>query len=226
MINSKDLAVLFHDTYERLAPSFGYETRPDTKAFNPESANGKLMIAVCEEILSQFPSQGLKWVKVSERLPEKRHNYFVKALSPNNAVINGYIWNATCLFDGEKFVDDINTHVIENGNTVVEWLDESAPSQGLREELFVIEKFFWKDSWINEEPSERLVGTKRECEDYLLWQKEMSAQFNPELKYNKLTWKTDERRSYMLRICEATLLRQTSTPDDIWEITDSIIHKK
>lgn len=36
----------FHDTYERLAPSFGYETRPDTKAFDPESPNGQLMIAV------------------------------------------------------------------------------------------------------------------------------------------------------------------------------------
>lgn len=45
------LAIKFHDTYERLAPQFGYETRPDTKAFDPESPNGKLMIAVCGEIL-------------------------------------------------------------------------------------------------------------------------------------------------------------------------------
>lgn len=46
-----DLAVQFHETYERLAPSFGYETRSDTKAFDSESANGRLMIAVCGEIL-------------------------------------------------------------------------------------------------------------------------------------------------------------------------------
>lgn len=45
-------AMLFHDTYERLAPSFGYETRPDTKAFDPESPNGRLMIAVCGEVLA------------------------------------------------------------------------------------------------------------------------------------------------------------------------------
>ena len=44
------LAILFHDTYERLAPAFGYETRNDTKIFNPNSPNGKLMIAVCKEI--------------------------------------------------------------------------------------------------------------------------------------------------------------------------------
>lgn len=45
------LALIFHEAYERLAPQFGYETRDDTKAFNKESPNGKLMIAVCEEIL-------------------------------------------------------------------------------------------------------------------------------------------------------------------------------
>lgn len=41
------LAKQFHETYERLAPEFGYATREDTKHFNPDSANGKLMIAVC-----------------------------------------------------------------------------------------------------------------------------------------------------------------------------------
>ena len=46
------LAVRFHETYERLAPSFGYETREDTKAFDPDSPNGKLMVAVCTEILT------------------------------------------------------------------------------------------------------------------------------------------------------------------------------
>jgi hypothetical protein len=46
-----ELAVLFHETYERLAPEFGYETRPDTKKFDPLSKNGRLMVAVCMEIL-------------------------------------------------------------------------------------------------------------------------------------------------------------------------------
>lgn len=44
------LAILFHVTYEKLAPQKGYETRTETRIFNPESANGKLMIATCEEI--------------------------------------------------------------------------------------------------------------------------------------------------------------------------------
>lgn len=46
------LAVLFHDTYEGLAPSFGYETREDTKVFDKDSPNGKLMIAVCKTMLA------------------------------------------------------------------------------------------------------------------------------------------------------------------------------
>ena len=48
-----DLAIRFHETYERLAPQFGYETRLDTRAFDPTSKNGKLMVAVCAEILEQ-----------------------------------------------------------------------------------------------------------------------------------------------------------------------------
>jgi|GEM_PF-3874332 len=44
------LAVLFHVIYERLAPNSGYETRKETRIFDPESANGKLMIATCAEI--------------------------------------------------------------------------------------------------------------------------------------------------------------------------------
>jgi hypothetical protein len=51
-MNSLELAILFHETYERLAPSFGYETRTDTRVFDPQSKNGKLMVAVCRELLA------------------------------------------------------------------------------------------------------------------------------------------------------------------------------
>jgi hypothetical protein len=50
--HAEELARLFHDRYESLAPSFGYETRPDTKAFDPHSANGRLMMAVCSEVVT------------------------------------------------------------------------------------------------------------------------------------------------------------------------------
>lgn len=55
-----ELAILFHETYERLAPSFGYETRTDTRVFDPQSKNGKLMVAVCGELLAKVGDDGWK----------------------------------------------------------------------------------------------------------------------------------------------------------------------
>lgn len=49
---AEQMAKRFHETYERLAPLFGYETRAETRAFDPESANGKLMIAVCADFIA------------------------------------------------------------------------------------------------------------------------------------------------------------------------------
>jgi hypothetical protein len=50
------LARQFHETYERLAPQFDYKTKAETQTFDPASANGKLMVAVCDEIIkSQTP---------------------------------------------------------------------------------------------------------------------------------------------------------------------------
>lgn len=54
MINALELAKQFHQVYERLAPSFGYETRTETRTFNPDSPNGKLMMAVCQEVGDEF----------------------------------------------------------------------------------------------------------------------------------------------------------------------------
>lgn len=52
---SAELARRFHEAYERLAPSFGYETRAETREFDSESPNGKLMIAVCGELFGSLP---------------------------------------------------------------------------------------------------------------------------------------------------------------------------
>jgi hypothetical protein len=52
-LRAEELARLFHEAYERLAPSFGYETHPDSAVpweSVPES-NRNLMVAVAAEIL-------------------------------------------------------------------------------------------------------------------------------------------------------------------------------
>ncbi len=59
-----------HRAYERLAPSFGYETRQETRAFDPESKNGRLMVAVCGELMAATPAaqpvavEPVAWVRV------------------------------------------------------------------------------------------------------------------------------------------------------------------
>ena len=54
--NPAELAQFFHETYETLGPSFGYETRLETRAFDPSSPNGKLMVAVCSIVLRTLPA--------------------------------------------------------------------------------------------------------------------------------------------------------------------------
>jgi hypothetical protein len=49
--NAEQLARTFHNIYEKLAPDFGYETRKETREFNPNTPNGRLMVAVCKEII-------------------------------------------------------------------------------------------------------------------------------------------------------------------------------
>jgi len=49
----KELPRKFHEAYERLAPTFGYETREDTKEFDADSPNGKLMGAVVNEVMTK-----------------------------------------------------------------------------------------------------------------------------------------------------------------------------
>ncbi len=54
-----ELAKLFHETYERLAPDFGYETRKESrkKWYDVPEKNRKLMIAVAGHILAELESK-------------------------------------------------------------------------------------------------------------------------------------------------------------------------
>ena len=48
------LAERFHSTYERLAPSFGYQTRAESAVAWAEVPHKELMIATCAELLAGF----------------------------------------------------------------------------------------------------------------------------------------------------------------------------
>lgn len=58
-ISPETLAELFHTAYERLAPEYGYETRPETRNFDPASKNGRLMIATARAILTTLRAADL-----------------------------------------------------------------------------------------------------------------------------------------------------------------------
>ena len=62
-----ELANLFHET---LAPDFNHELRTETRHFAAESPDGRIMVAVCVEILSRFaitPTGTPSWLEGHER---------------------------------------------------------------------------------------------------------------------------------------------------------------
>lgn len=64
-------AQLFHDTYERLALQYSYETRKETRQFDPESPNGRLMVAVCRELIGPLEDRIEELETPAEDVPVK-----------------------------------------------------------------------------------------------------------------------------------------------------------
>lgn len=60
-MDAERLAQLFHESYERLAPGFGYETRPEsaTSWDRVPEPNRSLMIAVAGEVLETMATGAL-----------------------------------------------------------------------------------------------------------------------------------------------------------------------
>jgi len=115
----RELAEKFHETYERLAPEYGYETRPETKQFDPESPNGKLMIAVCGELLDT-----MDWVSVRERLPEEGKLVDVCVSTPHK-----YVRLTDCyLFDGYWHENkDDSPGAIMASKYITHWMEKPEP---------------------------------------------------------------------------------------------------
>ena len=55
-MTAEELARFFHDTYERLAPEYGYKTREESAVPWDEvpDDNKRLMIATCGEVLRKL----------------------------------------------------------------------------------------------------------------------------------------------------------------------------
>ncbi len=62
------LAKIFHNLYEDLAPRHGYVTRVGSQVFNPESPNGKTMIATCEALMKEGSGVGICDLQKGEKV--------------------------------------------------------------------------------------------------------------------------------------------------------------
>lgn len=73
VMTPEQLAQKFHEAYERLAPSHGYETRKESaKPWAEVPPNNKsLMTAVCAEMLAELKSH-VREVTIAEALAECR----------------------------------------------------------------------------------------------------------------------------------------------------------
>ena len=72
----------FHDMYEKLASEYTYETREDTKVFDINSNNGKLMYATVNKIVSPIlkENEQLKdnWNKLKEIIKKEQDYYMYR----------------------------------------------------------------------------------------------------------------------------------------------------
>ena len=60
----------FHDTYEKLSKEYNYETRKETRVFDINSNNGKLMYATVNEIISPILEENQELKDKFERIRE------------------------------------------------------------------------------------------------------------------------------------------------------------
>lgn len=84
-----DIAKRFHNLYESLAPQYGYVTRADTKVFDPDSPNGKLMIEVCRQMLAHAETQHAERVKALVELLQRIYQW-----DGMDAMSDGQYWRA------------------------------------------------------------------------------------------------------------------------------------
>jgi len=57
------LARRFHEFYEQSAPAFGYKTKEETKEFDPESPNCRLMAWVCFNIVKEEKQTVVRFIR-------------------------------------------------------------------------------------------------------------------------------------------------------------------
>ena len=89
-------------------------------------------------------------------------------------------------------------------------LKQSLPSE-ITKDLYLVESYFWKDSWINETPYSRNYGTLAECKEFLIKESASQSKYIRVVSSDglELSYSTDERRHYLLKIVKIEPLGQS-----------------
>lgn len=121
VVDGEALARRFHESYERLAPRFGYQTRRDSA--KPWEAvpqqNRDLMTAVCEELLAQALVTKDQFQEMCHDVPPDDSRDFRRGCreywkkigleEPRYATVYGQLWE----FSEERYMDLLGA-IIEN----------------------------------------------------------------------------------------------------------------
>ena len=90
-MQAEQLAQYFHESYERLAPEYGYTTRKDSAWYKVPETNRALMVAVASEVLTWMQEQNtpISFERIVEKLTEHiKLEGQLKEMLNNNALID------------------------------------------------------------------------------------------------------------------------------------------
>ena len=65
----------FHDTYEKLSKDYDYETRKETRVFDINSSNGKLMYATVNEVIKPILEENTKLINQQKEFMKWLEDY-------------------------------------------------------------------------------------------------------------------------------------------------------
>lgn len=107
---AKEIAKFFHETYEKLAPSFGYETRPESAVpwEDVPQQNRALMVAVAGRVMEKFESDRVALsdrVEAAERAVDDADRVAGAAQRQMRVMLDKWDANAQAQFAAEARVE-------------------------------------------------------------------------------------------------------------------------
>lgn len=146
----------FHDTYEKLASEYTYETREDTKVFDINSNNGKLMYATVNEIVSPILEENKK-LKEQLLVTQDNEETFRLEMEDITQILG---------LDEDALFDDVKAYarsLNDNWNKLKKYIKETK-LKILEAEIEQLYEFIAKIQHLGETEQQRLVNLESKGE--------------------------------------------------------------